>query len=183
MLKYAFSWIGNSVVIALLLQGSIAIPTQAEQPNSFSQLNNVAHAKLSSPQRHESASDSKRSPGSQSSFRYLNDQTAPFQVTSLPEVMFDIGEIYSGSLSTGTSSSDGEYFFVFQPSIADPVNEVTIWLNGGPGCTSLEGFFEENGRFVWYPGAAGVVENPYSWVNLTNVLWYALLVSCIVDLY
>lgn len=52
------------------------------------------------------------------------------------------------------------------------MDEVTIWLNGGPGCSSLEGFFQENGRFLWHPGTLAPVENPYSWVNLTNMLWY-----------
>ncbi|KAG9597901.1 serine carboxypeptidase, partial [Aureobasidium melanogenum] len=42
---------------------------------------------------------------------------------------------------------------------------------GGPGCSSLEGFLQENGRFTWLPGTYAPTENPYSWVNLTNMLW------------
>lgn len=34
-----------------------------------------------------------------------------------------------------------------------------------------EGFLQENGRFTWQPGTYLPVENQYSWVNLTNVLW------------
>ena len=63
-------------------------------------------------------------------------------------------------------------FFIFQPTIGEPVDEITIWLNGGPGCSSMEGFLQENGRFIWQPGTFAPVENPYSWVNLTNMLWY-----------
>lgn len=62
-------------------------------------------------------------------------------------------------------------FFVFAPTIGEPVDEVTIWLNGGPGCSSLEGFFQENGPYVWLPGTVAPARNPYSWVNLTNMLW------------
>lgn len=40
-----------------------------------------------------------------------------------------------------------------------------------PGCSSLEGFLQENGRFIWAPGQGAPLVNPYSWVNLTNVLW------------
>jgi carboxypeptidase D len=40
-----------------------------------------------------------------------------------------------------------------------------------PGCSSLEGFLQENGRFIWSPGMYSAEINPYSWVNLTNVLW------------
>ncbi|KAH0364890.1 hypothetical protein KCU89_g18912, partial [Aureobasidium melanogenum] len=42
---------------------------------------------------------------------------------------------------------------------------------GGPGCSSLEGFLQENGRFLWLPGTFAPTENPYSWINLTNMLW------------
>lgn len=39
------------------------------------------------------------------------------------------------------------------------------------GCSSLEGFFQENGLFIWGWGMYAPQINPYSWVNLTNVLW------------
>lgn len=44
-------------------------------------------------------------------------------------------------------------------------------FNGGPGCSSLSGFLNENGPFQWQPGTFRPVENPYTWVNLTNMLW------------
>lgn len=80
--------------------------------------------------------------------------------------------MYSGSVPIDLGDDSRSLFFVFQPKLGDPVDEVTIWLNGGPGCSSLEAFFQENGRFVWQPGTFAPVENPYSWVNLTNILWY-----------
>jgi carboxypeptidase D len=46
-----------------------------------------------------------------------------------------------------------------------------IWLNGGPGCSSLEGLLQENGPFIWQYGTYRPVQNPYTWVNLTNVVW------------
>src|ERR1700760_968099 len=42
---------------------------------------------------------------------------------------------------------------------------------GGPGCSSLEGFLQENGPFIWTWGQYNGLQNPYSWVNLTNMLW------------
>ena len=95
-----------------------------------------------------------------------------YLVHNLPEVDADIGEMYSGLIPIDSKNTSRALFFIFQPTIGQPVDEITIWLNGGPGCSSLEGFFQENGRFVWLPGTFKPVENPYSWVNLTNMLWY-----------
>jgi carboxypeptidase D len=93
-------------------------------------------------------------------------------VTSLPEVNFDIGEIYSGNIPVKAGDTSRELFFIFHPTVGEPVDEITIWLNGGPGCSSLEGFFQENGRFTWKEGTAAPQINDNSWVNLTNMLWY-----------
>jgi len=94
-----------------------------------------------------------------------------YQVKSLPLVNFDIGEMYSGLIPIDMDDPSRALFFVFQPTDGPPVDEVTIWLNGGPGCSSLEGFFQENGRFIWSWGQYEPTFNPYAWVNLTNVLW------------
>lgn len=94
-----------------------------------------------------------------------------YLVDSLPEVAFDIGEMYSGLVPIDMDNSSRSLFFIFQPTINKPVDEVTIWLNGGPGCSSMESFLQETGRFIWQPGTFAPVENPYAWVNLTNVLW------------
>jgi carboxypeptidase D len=97
-----------------------------------------------------------------------------FQVKSLPDVPFDLGEMYAGEIPIKAGVKSRELFFVFQPTIGAPVDEITIWLNGGPGCSSLEGFFQENGRFLWTEGSAAPWVNENSWVNLTNMLWCVL---------
>jgi carboxypeptidase D len=70
-----------------------------------------------------------------------------YLVKSLPEVVYELGETYSGNVPIDENNSSRQLFFVFQTSIGEKVDEVTVWLNGGPGCSSLEGFFQENGRF------------------------------------
>lgn len=40
-----------------------------------------------------------------------------------------------------------------------------------PGCSSLLGFLQENGPFLWQPGTLKPQPNPWSWHLLTNVVW------------
>ncbi|KIW04274.1 uncharacterized protein PV09_04576 [Verruconis gallopava] len=103
-------------------------------------------------------------------YRYLTNQTEAFKVDSLPDVTDDPGEMYGGQIPVGNDTSK-QMFFMFQPTIGDPVDEITIWFNGGPGCSSLEAFLQENGLFIWGWGMYNAEVNKYSWVNLTNMLW------------
>lgn len=50
-------------------------------------------------------------------------------------------------------------------------DEIVIWLNGGPGCSSLDGLLQENGPFLWQSGTYSPIQNPYAWTNLTNMIW------------
>jgi carboxypeptidase D len=79
--------------------------------------------------------------------------------------------MYAGLIPIDYSNTSNALFFIFQPTTGPPVDEVTIFLNGGPGWSSFEGFFQENGVFLWQPGTFRPVVNPYSWVNLTNMMW------------
>lgn len=104
-------------------------------------------------------------------YRYYNNDTKQYFVESMPDVPFKLGEMYSGLVPIDMKNESRALFFMFEPKLGAPVDEITIWLNGGPGCSSLEGFFQENGRFLWQPGTYSPVINKYSWVNLTNMLW------------
>lgn len=44
-------------------------------------------------------------------------------------------------------------------------------LNGGPGCSSLDGFLHENGPVIWQAGTYLPVPNTWSWSNLTNIIY------------
>ena len=48
---------------------------------------------------------------------------------------------------------------------------VLVWLNGGPGCSSLGGLAEENGPLHFTNNDATPSANQYSWTNLANVLY------------
>lgn len=93
--------------------------------------------------------------------------------TAIPDVDFDIGESYAGLLPISDQFNETRklYFWYFPSQNPLAQDEITIWLNGGPGCSSLEGLLQENGPFLWQYGTFKPVKNPYTWVNLTNVVW------------
>lgn len=93
--------------------------------------------------------------------------------SALPEVDFDIGESYAGTLPISSNASDNNvlFFWFFPTENPAGLKDITIWLNGGPGCSSMAGLLQENGPFLWQTGTYAPVPNPYSWTNLTNMIW------------
>uniref|UniRef100_U3KQU6 Carboxypeptidase n=1 Tax=Homo sapiens TaxID=9606 RepID=U3KQU6_HUMAN len=76
---------------------------------------------------------------------------------------------YSGYLK-GSGSKHLHYWFV--ESQKDPENSpVVLWLNGGPGCSSLDGLLTEHGPFLVQPDGVTLEYNPYSWNLIANVLY------------
>ncbi|KAJ6026583.1 uncharacterized protein N7446_004816 [Penicillium canescens] len=110
---------------------------------------------------------------SQTEPQYLNQKTEKFLVngTNFPQVPFDIGESYSGLLSNTPHGNSSLFFWFFPSTNPAAEKEITIWLNGGPGCSSLDGLLQENGPFLWQSGVYEPVRNPYSWTKLTNVVY------------
>lgn len=105
---------------------------------------------------------------------FLTNKTKKFAVngSAIPEVDFNIGESYAGLMPISSKKNASELFFWFFPS-KNPAarNEILIWLNGGPGCSSLEGLLQENGPFLWQYGTFKPVRNQWAWTNLTNMVW------------
>ncbi|KAM4622246.1 lysosomal protective protein-like [Discoglossus pictus] len=70
----------------------------------------------------------------------------------------------------------------FVESQKDPrFSPVILWLNGGPGCSSLDGLLTEHGpylglkifsMFLWVQSDGSTLKyNPYSWNKITNVIY------------
>lgn len=68
--------------------------------------------------------------------------------------------LYSGYLPV---NADGTAQFHYYFVLSDPLKPLTIWLNGGPGCSSAQGFFNENGPIHFLPETATLVNNKHSW--------------------
>ncbi|KAL9638326.1 MAG: hypothetical protein Q9204_001539 [Flavoplaca sp. TL-2023a] len=76
---------------------------------------------------------------------------------------------YSGYLDD--EENDKHLFYWFFESRNDPQNDpVVLWINGGPGCSSLTGLFLELG-----PASVDenlkIVHNPYSWNSNASVIF------------
>ncbi|KAF9874657.1 serine carboxypeptidase [Colletotrichum karsti] len=112
-----------------------------------------------------------------SELQYYTNKTSSFYVdgTKIPEVDFNVGESYAGLIPVDASKPEGEqqknFFWFFPTENPAGKDDVIIWFNGGPGCSSLEGFLQENGPFLWQYGTYKPIPNAWSWHKLANVIW------------
>ncbi|XP_058670572.1 lysosomal protective protein [Ammospiza nelsoni] len=76
---------------------------------------------------------------------------------------------FSGYLCAGP----GKYLhYWFVEAQSDPQNSpLVLWLNGGPGCSSMEGFLKEHGPFLIQPDGVTLKYNEYAWNKIANILY------------
>ncbi|XP_038610531.1 lysosomal protective protein-like isoform X1 [Tachyglossus aculeatus] len=100
---------------------------------------------------------------------FSSSQYAPDLITSLPGLSsMPSFRQWSGYLQAGS----GKYFhYWFVESQGNPATDpLVLWLNGGPGCSSMEGILEENGPYRIHSDSF-LYENPYSWNKVANILY------------
>ena len=80
------------------------------------------------------------------------------------------GDIYSGYLKTKIDGN--ELFYIYIPSQNYPQGDpLMLWLNGGPGCSSLFGMLAEIGPVTGENYGYEFKTNPYSWNKNANLLF------------
>ncbi|KAL8700597.1 MAG: hypothetical protein Q9201_005361 [Fulgogasparrea decipioides] len=86
-----------------------------------------------------------------------------FTVHLPPNTLADVNETQNYTINT---------FFWFFESRKDPANApLSIWINGGPGSSSMIGLLQENGPCVINDDSNSTTLNPYSWNNEVNMLY------------
>ena len=101
---------------------------------------------------------------------HLSSSTSPEEIESLPGLTQGLSfRQYSGYLNGG---QDIYLHYWFVESQANPSTDpVVLWLNGGPGESSLLGLFTENGPFRVSSDGKTVTLDPNSWNSLANMLY------------
>lgn len=76
---------------------------------------------------------------------------------------------YAGYLDI---DSEAHIFFTFHESRGNPKNDpVSVFLNGGPGCSSQTGELFELGPYSIANGGENVTYNKYSWNEAANIIF------------
>ncbi|KAF0697220.1 Aste57867_12076 [Aphanomyces stellatus] len=97
----------------------------------------------------------------------------PHKITSLPHygdtraITFDQ---YAGHLALPSTGQKMFYWLTESDSGTSMADPLVLWLNGGPGCSSLGGLFTELGPFV-VESDLTVKRNPYAWNRNANILF------------
>ncbi|KAF5176497.1 Serine carboxypeptidase-like, partial [Thalictrum thalictroides] len=75
-------------------------------------------------------------------------------------------------LTCGYPNVGRALFYYFAESPENPSTDpLVLWLNGGPGCSSLIGAMEEQGPFRVNSDGKTLYRNDYAWNNVANVIF------------
>eukprot|EP01084_Bolivina_argentea_P313985 543808_1 len=104
------------------------------------------------------------------SFRLNCQRPSQDRIQHLPGLNFNVSyDQYSGYLDLNNGH---HLFYWLTQSQHDPDNDpLVLWLNGGPGCSSLYGLFYELGPFHVNENGSLYDTSKYSWNNNANILF------------
>jgi len=100
-------------------------------------------------------------------------EIAEHRITNLPGIDNSLIKFaqYAGYI-TVNEEKGRNFFYWFVESQNDPKNDpVILWLNGGPGSSSLIGFFVEHGPFRQDVTGKNLTINPHSWNKVANIIY------------
>ena len=97
----------------------------------------------------------------------INSLIETDRVNKIPGYSYK-GRLYSGYLDV---SDVKKYHYMFNFAHEDPENKpLVLWLNGGPGCSSLDGWANEHGP-MQLDENGNFKLNEYSWNRVANMIY------------
>jgi len=79
---------------------------------------------------------------------------------------------FSGYLDIGVSKQKHLHYWLVESEVDPASAPVVVWMNGGPGCSSLDGFIYEHGPFrVNTSDPKRLQRFDYTWSKLANVIY------------
>lgn len=95
--------------------------------------------------------------------------SASFSKLDVTSLAWD--QVYNVAGYADVNQRKNSLFYWFFESRNDPVNDpVILWLNGGPGCSSMKGMMWVNGPGIIQSDLSHSY-NPYSWNSNASVIW------------
>ena len=95
------------------------------------------------------------------------------KVTSIPLLPAGVAVAsYAGYFTVDEPTDSNLFYWMFEALHADPRSApLLVWLNGGPGSSSMYGLFAEHGPFYLSPDGSTLEMRNVSWVNDFNVVY------------
>ncbi|MED6150333.1 Serine carboxypeptidase-like 45 [Stylosanthes scabra] len=94
----------------------------------------------------------------------------PLRISRLPGQPLVQFQHFSGYVPLDNTNNKALFFYFVEAQNDAPSKPLVLWLNGGPGCSSIGvGAFSENGPFR--PKGEALVRNQFSWNREANILY------------
>jgi serine carboxypeptidase-like clade 1 len=112
----------------------------------------------------------------QSYTTYTEAAPANARITSVPGYTGSLpSDHYGGYVNIGETGGKYLYYYFVTSERNATTDPLVLWLNGGPGCSSFDGFVYEHGPFNFEAGENGSLPNlqlnPYSWSKVSNIIY------------
>eukprot|EP00271_Cylindrocystis_brebissonii_P005901 TRINITY_DN1828_c0_g2_i1.p1 TRINITY_DN1828_c0_g2~~TRINITY_DN1828_c0_g2_i1.p1 ORF type:complete len:541 (-),score=78.31 TRINITY_DN1828_c0_g2_i1:157-1779(-) len=93
-------------------------------------------------------------------------------ITDLPGAPNAAFKMYSGYITVDEDHGKALFYWFVESVLSSDTKPLTLWLNGGPGCSSVGvGALEELGPFFTNKNANGLIPNYYAWNRESNMLF------------
>eukprot|EP01101_Sappina_pedata_P004454 TRINITY_DN18_c0_g1_i1.p2 TRINITY_DN18_c0_g1~~TRINITY_DN18_c0_g1_i1.p2 ORF type:complete len:492 (+),score=224.66 TRINITY_DN18_c0_g1_i1:78-1553(+) len=98
------------------------------------------------------------------------------KITSLPSYNGPQLSMYSGYIQVEQKTNKNLFYWLIE-SENDPANDpIVLWLNGGPGCSSVSAIFTENGPLTLQSDGS-ISYNNLGWTKHANMLYLEMPVN------